>query len=142
VQPPPPPEPAPSDDVEEELEIRTCFMGHEFGEIEAVPLFRYRALQRELAEAQCELAAFKGFEHRTLKALAEKRDDALGRLEVVRKARNQFERKLDEVTKQRDALVQASRIALKCMCRVTSPDHEFTSAVDALSAVTGPPETK
>lgn len=110
VQPPPPPEPAPSDDVEEELEIRTCFMGHEFGEIEAVPLFRYRALQRALAEAQGELAAFKGFEHRTIKELAEQRDDALGRLEAVRKARNQFARKLDEVTKQRDQLVKALEI--------------------------------
>lgn len=52
VQPPPPPEPS-AINVEAEiegLEIRTCFMGHEFGEIEAVPLFRYRALQRALAE--------------------------------------------------------------------------------------------
>ena len=36
----------------EELEIRTCFMGTEFGEIEAVPLFRYRELQRELTETR------------------------------------------------------------------------------------------
>lgn len=32
------------------LPIRTCFMGTELGEIEVVPLFRYRELQCELAE--------------------------------------------------------------------------------------------
>ncbi len=51
-QVPPPPMPSERPTPSEELEIRTCFMGPEFGEIEAVPLFRYRALQRELAEAR------------------------------------------------------------------------------------------
>ena len=51
-QVPPPPMPRERPTPSEELEIRTCFMGPEFGEIEAVPLFRYRALQRELAEAR------------------------------------------------------------------------------------------
>jgi hypothetical protein len=49
-QVPPPPMPSERPTPSEELEIRICFMGHEFGEIEAVPLFRYRALQRELAD--------------------------------------------------------------------------------------------
>lgn len=34
------------------LPIRTCFMGTELGEIEVVPLFRYRELQCDLAEAR------------------------------------------------------------------------------------------
>jgi septal ring factor EnvC (AmiA/AmiB activator) len=39
----------------EELEIRTCFMGTKLWEIEAVPLFRYRTLERELAALSKEM---------------------------------------------------------------------------------------